>query len=197
MKRLLLALCLIAVPAAAIAFDTTPRPERVRADRVALVRTPLRDGDAFVHDAVRRALERELRARGFDAFDANATFDELARDDAFEADYIVEITAGDADLRDYGGVDVGTRAGAVSLGVVAARVAAEVRVYDGRSLRELGRQSLAKKQTAILPTGVGVGGRAWFAEVALPFVERAQLRSVAAAAAREAAAAVTDVVRGE
>ena len=184
---------MLIVPSAAMAFDGTRR-----AERIAVLRAPdthIRADDAVVSDAVTTSLTRELRRRGFDAFDAERTYDEAMRDGAADADYLIEIVGAGADVRDHAGIGVGGRNAEISLGVVVSRVAAELRVYDGETMELIASEDLSARSTAVLPTGVGVGGRAIFAWVALPLVERAQLRSVARAAARDAASAVTAAVR--
>ncbi|HEX8616252.1 MAG TPA: hypothetical protein VF911_01590 [Thermoanaerobaculia bacterium] len=184
MKRLLLALILVVLPNAAFAFDTT------RATRIGV----LRCDDALQSD-VAAALRNELRARGFDAFDAVRTYDEAVRDGAAVADYYVEIAAGDASTDEYGGLGVGTRHAGVSIGVLVSRVAAELRIYDGETMELVETHALAKRNTALVPTSVGVGGGSIFAYIALPYIERVQVRRVVRAAGRTAAELVAETVR--
>ncbi|HYK02379.1 MAG TPA: hypothetical protein VE974_11530 [Thermoanaerobaculia bacterium] len=184
MKRLLFALLLLVLPSAAFAFDAT------RATRIGV----LRGTDALQMD-VAAALRNELRARGFEAFDAVRTYDEAVRDGAAVADYYVEIAGGDAGSSEYGGIGIGTRHVGVSLGVLVSRVAAEVRIYDGETMELVETHELTKRNTAVVPTSVGIGGASLFAYIALPYIERAQVRRVVRAAGRTAADIVADAVR--
>lgn len=196
MKRLLIALSLLVVPGVALAFDPAPAAFR-DGIRVGILRAPdaeLHRSGEQLHRTIREALRDELKSRGVDAYVDDADFEQVSRDEARGADFYVEIV-GDADTEDYGGVGVGGRHADVSLGVVVSRLAADVYVYEGRSLELVAKESLAKRNTALLPTGVGVGDRNIFAWVALPFIERAQARRVARAVAVDMAARVTDAVR--
>lgn len=191
MKRLLIAFLLIAVPGMAMALDRTPEPLRI-----GILRAP--EGARFayaedLHRIIRESLRDELRSRGADAWLAEVTFDDLGRDAEPAADYYVELT-GDAWTDDRGGIGVGGRHADIGLGVLVSGVAADIFVYDGRSLEMVARDSVARRNKALLPTGVGVGGRSLFAWIALPF-ERAQERRVARALAGEIAARVLAAVR--
>jgi len=196
MKRLLLVLCLVAMAGTAHAFDAARRPERIavlRADTESL-----RGDEPVIERAVRETLIRELRSRGFDAYDADRTYEEAVADGAADAHYVIEILGSNADAIDYGGVDINGRSGGVSLAIVSSRVAAQIIVYDAETMEPIAKSELAKKNTALLPTGVGGGaGNAVFFWVATPFLERAQVRSVARAAARDAATFVTSTIRAQ
>lgn len=190
MKRFALAFLLL-FPVAAYAFDKTlPTP------RIGVLRQPaamLHDGDAMVSDAVLRYVTEELRGRGLDAYDAGVTYDEAIDRNYGDADYLIEIAA-DADGRDYGGMGVGGRAGGVGLGLLVARIAAEVRIYDGRTFQLIDRQTLHHKNRSLLPTSISLGGRAAWIGVAIPIAQTVQFRNVARAAARGAATFVTATV---
>jgi hypothetical protein len=188
----LLALTLVATPLAA--FDATPAKPRI-----GIVRAPGTfrfERGAYIQDAVRNALRDELRRHGYDAFTAESTLEQMSRFEDRSADILIEIV-GESDVDDYGGIGVGGRHADVSLGVLVSRVAADVNIYDGRTLELIATDSLTKRSTAVVPTSIGIGDRHLFAVIALPFIERAQVRSVARAAAREMATRVTEVVRGE
>ena len=192
MKRLPVAicmvLCILLMPAAAHAFDT----ERGAA-RIGLLRG-VDDTQQYVIDTLRH----ELRGRGFDAFDAELEYDDVAVEDhSHLADYFVEVVGGHADVSEHGGIGIDTRRGGVSLGILVSRVAGEVRVYDARTMELVSSHELRRKNTAIVPTSVGVGGGALYAVIALPFIERAQYRSAARAAARDAATHVTATIRAD
>lgn len=192
MKRLTLALCLLLVAGAAHAFDPAPAPVRI-----GLLRAP----DAFyyenaehVHRALTASLRNELRARGFEMVMVDWTYDDLPRDAQPVADFYVEI-AGDSRTEDRGGVGVGGRHASVSLGMLVSDVAADVFVYDAFTLERLAHESMSKRDKAFVPTSIGVGGDHLFAWIATPFIERAQVRSVAKQLARDIAGRVDAVVR--
>lgn len=194
MKRLILTLSLLLVAGAAHAFDPSSSDQPVR---IGILRAPgayYYENAEYVHRAVTAALRDELRTRGFDAVMLDVTFDDLSPDDRPDADYLVEI-AGDSRTEDRGGVGVAGRHAAISLGRVVSDVAADVFVYDGATLEMLRRESMSKRDSAFVPTSVGLGGSHLFAWIATPFIERAQVRSVARRLARDIAAQVDDVVR--
>jgi hypothetical protein len=186
MKRLLLALCLLSMATTTFAFDSTKRVERIGVLR------GVSGGPLMMADALRR----ELRSRGFDAFDVERSFEEVNEDPSDIADYYVEIV-GVPYTADYGGIGVSGRHAAVDVGVVVSRVAAELRVYDGTTMELLATENLSKRSTALLPTGVAVGGGAIYTYLAFPFIERVQQRNVARAAARDAASIVIAALRAQ
>ena len=175
---------LLAPTGVAFAFDDT-RPTL----RVGVLR-----GVHDMQDDVAAAMRNELRARGIDAFDAVRTYDEAIRDGVPVADFYVEIMSAEASTEDHGGIGVGTRNAEVSVGVLVSRVVAEIRVYDS-NMALLESRDLRKRNTAVVPTSVGFGGRSLFAYIALPFIERAQVRQVVKAAGRAAAVEVLVAVR--
>lgn len=195
MKRLLLGVCLLSIAGAAHAFD--PSPDRPRVGVLRAHESFELEHEVTIRKAFHQALHAELRARGFEVFDVDLPFDELAMDPDRDADWYVEIIPARGETVDYGGVGVGGRHADVTLGLLVARIAAEVNVYRGRTLELVATESLKKKNTALVPTSVGFGTRSLFAAIALPFVERAQARGVARSAARDLAARVATVVRGE
>lgn len=197
MKRLVYAftgaLSLVLLAGAAHAFDPTPGRPRIGVLRAH--ETFAYERESLIQKTFHEALYAELRERGFEVYEVEATFDELSLDPDRDADWYIEVVPATADTVDYGGVGVATRHTDVTLGVLVSRVAAEAHVYRGRTLERVASESLAKKNTAVVPTSVGVGTRSVFAAIALPFIERAQVRGVARSAARELAARVTKVVR--
>jgi hypothetical protein len=199
MKRLAAALLLFLVPGVAFAFDTNRRPADEKHVRIGILHADVqyeRGRESSVQELVLRSLRTELRERGFDAFDAEMTYDDAQRREA-DADYLVEVIGGESYSDDYGGVGIGDRNADVTLAVIASRVAGQLRIYDAHTMELLATKSIARRSTAILPTSVGLGGREVYAVVALPFVQWAQSRRVAHAAAHEAAALVASTVRGE
>lgn len=187
MKGLVLAAALLlALPLHA--FDAGKK-----ADRIGLLRIA-EGGD--VGDAIIDSLRVELRKAGFDAYTVPATRDELREGAGADADFYVEV-AGESSTTPHGEVAVATRHVDVSVAVVVSRLAAELRIYDGATLELIGTHELNRKSTAVLPTSVGVGGRAFYAAVALPFARWAQTRRAMRSAAREAAQVVTAAVNVE
>ena len=176
MKRLAV-LCVLALPL----FGLT-RPVS-RGDRIGV----LRSSEQAIAKAIESDLRDALHDRGFHAFDARATFDDMQRGGAPAADYYVEVVSSDAAGHAVGGVGTAVGAVAVEAGVVVSHVAAELRVYDGRTLAEINRFALRQKSTAVVPTGLGVGSRPFWAFVTLPFVRYGQYRSAAREIARQAA----------
>lgn len=185
-KRLLLIALLL--PGTAFAFDRAPGKDRIGI---------LHGGgqpDSYVQRCVLDSLRDELRHRGFDVYFEKASFDDLSFDPDRDADYYIDVV-GDGETENYGGIGIGGRHGDISIGVLASHVAAEVRVYEGRTLQLLATKSLSRQSTTIVPTSIGVGGYDLFAVFAVPFFERAQVRHVARAAAKQMAENVTTAVR--
>lgn len=139
-----------------------------------------------VAKTVQADLRDELRALGFDAFDARVTFDE-ARRNGVNADYFVEILSSHDMNHPVGGGAVAGSNVAVEVALVVGRVAAAVRVYDGHTLQRIDEFDLEKSNAALLPTGVGIGGRSVWAFLAIPFIQYGEYRTAAHEVARRAA----------
>lgn len=169
------------------AFD--PRPRSLTVAVVASDAHFDADGRA-VRNTVAAELVSQLRQRGFDAFE----LEEAIRGDAH---FVVEIVGGDPSTTEYGSVGVNNGGGGLALGVLVARVAAEVRVYDGNTLELLSSDHLVRRSSGIVPTGLGIESGPLFAFVALPFIERAKLRRVARAAARDATSGVVATINAQ
>lgn len=196
MKRVLIsvALCL-AVPASAFAIDVSLK----RGARVGVLATSERhsyDTERRVADAVQNYLRDELTARGFDAFRAGGTYDELRRDDRANADYYVEIVSSHGDSNLMGAVGVGGGPIAAEIGVVVAHLAAEMRLYDGKTLELIDRFDLRERRTMVAPTGIGIERVPFVGWIALPLVQRAQYRAAAHDVARDAADRIAAGARG-
>ena len=171
----------------ALAFDTNRHTATVA------VLEPQGAVDPLVLDYLRQ----ELRSRGLEAVDAGMTYDDALEARATRADYYVEVIGTEGSTDDYGGVGISTGHADVALGVLVSRLAAEVRVYDADTMELVASENFSKRNTALLPTAVGAGSRSVWAMVALPFVERAQYRSVARAVARDAAAHVASSLNAQ
>jgi tetratricopeptide (TPR) repeat protein len=139
-------------------------------------------GTAYAASLVRNYLRRELEKRGFDAFDVPGTVADLQDRGGPEADYYVELV-GDGDSEPYGGIGIGDRHAGVDIAVVVSRVAASVSLYDGRTLEQLDTFDLQRRNTTVLPTSIGVGGRHVGLWIAVPFVQWGRYKSAARAVA--------------
>jgi hypothetical protein len=192
MKRLVLAVIVFSMAVPAMAF----RPTLHRGERVGVLRPLTFDGrDGDVANAVTRSLQRELRARGIDAVDAGITFDDLQREQRIDADYFVEVVSSDADGGPFGGIGVGGDHVGVDISVIVSRVAAQLRLYDGRTLQLIDTYDMQRSAKAVMPTAIGVGGRHVGLWVALPFVHYARYRAAARAVAADAATAIVAETR--
>jgi hypothetical protein len=184
MRRVAL-LALIALPV----FGLTPLE---RGNRIGVLQ--MADDFAGPERVVARTigvdLTTELTARGFNAFQAKATYEDAQRGGAPGADYYVEVVSSRTAQRQTAGIGAGVGPVGVEVGVVVAHVAAEVRLYDGRTFALLETYDLRQRNTAVAPTAVGLGTRSVWASVMLPFVQYGQYRSAAHAVAREAAARI-------
>src|SRR5712691_3723360 len=131
-RRLILILGFaMAVPA--FALTRVPRP----GDRIGVLRMSDRHSygaEQTVAGTIQSDLRKELRALGFDAFDAGVTYDAMLRSGPGNADFYVEVVSGRAAGRPVGGIGAGAGGVAVEVAVVVARVAAEVRLYEARTL---------------------------------------------------------------
>ncbi len=187
MRRLVIFLAFVALPA--FAFRQSP-PAGARIGVLRMSDDDAHGAEQTVAWTVQKELRGELRTLGFDAFDARTTYDDLARGSAPDADFYVEIVSSHAVSQPVGAAGIGSNAVGVDMAVVVSRVAAEVRIYDGKTLGLLNRYDLQQNRTAVVPTAVGFGGRFFWARIPLPFIEYAQVRSAAREVAREAAARI-------
>jgi hypothetical protein len=196
MKRLLVVLLVFLVPGVALAFDTN-RHASPSALRIAILRedADTSPNERMVHEKVVRYLTNELKSRGFDAYETDWTVDDAANATNVDVDYYVDVISAGADADAAGGVDIGGRDGEVTIGVIVSHVAAELRVYDAHTMDVVASETIRKRNAAIRPTSIGFGGGDVFAWIAIPLFERAQFRSAAKAAAKDAAGIVVDAVR--
>ncbi|HJQ40246.1 MAG TPA: hypothetical protein VKB93_24135 [Thermoanaerobaculia bacterium] len=201
MKRVLLAAALLLVSGAAFAFDTKGRAGapvlHSSTPRIGVLRVSSEYGrtESSVANMVVRSLLNELRKRGLDAYDARLTYEEIADGRGEDADYYVEIVGAGGDAGSLGGLGIGTYDVGVSVDYVVSRVAAELRVYDGRTGDVVVSETLSKRKRAVMPTSVYLGGSRLFAAIAVPFVQNAQFRSMSRAAGRDAAQLVVEAIR--
>ncbi|HEV7922459.1 MAG TPA: hypothetical protein VGR02_16875 [Thermoanaerobaculia bacterium] len=190
MRRVLItALLLLAWASAAPAFH---EDGRLRIGILAM-RGQLAPEDADLASLVGRNLRAELRRKGFDAFVTDRTMENARPEDA---DYYVELmpSSGTGDYP-IGDVEIGSRNVAGGVTVVLSRVAAEVRLYDGRTLEQVASYDLRQTKVMPVPSWISVGGRNFYTVLGLPFVQYAQYRRAAGAVARDAAARIAGDAR--
>ena len=190
-RSLLLALAaLLALPV--FAFDPAPR----RGDRIGILHSVYdrEEGNTYAASLVRSYLRRELEKRGFETFDVRGSVDDLVRDGGSDADFYVELT-GEGESSPYGGVGVGDRHVGVDIAVVGSRVAATVNLFDGRTLEQLDSFDLQRRNTTVMPTSIGLGGRHVGLWIAVPFVQWGRYRSAARAVAVDAAESIIETAR--
>ena len=195
MKRFLIAAVCVAMAGSVFAINV----EVKRGDRIAVLAMPSRytlSDERRAGEAVQEFLRDELAARGFDAYRVEQTYDSLARDDRANADFYVEISAAEGNSRMEGIGGVGTRNVFVDFGVLISRVAAEMRLYDGRTLELIDRFDLKEHHTSIAPAAIGVARIPIFGAIVLPTVRRAQIRSAAHDVATKAAERIASGVHG-
>ena len=192
MRRTVFAVVLLAA-ATASAINTDSHPIRI-----ALLAGPDQWADrrdAQTADLMRNQLRGELRELGYDAFLTGDRVFDLGHPDTPQADYYLDVT-GAADGHPVGavGFPVGRHAGA-EIGVIVSRVAASVNVYDGRTLDLIHTIDLQKRKTSIAPTAIALGGRWFWAGLALPIVEWSQYRAAVRGAAHDAALQLDEALR--
>jgi hypothetical protein len=191
MRRLALFAVAIAVAYPAFSFN----PSRHTGTRVALLQEPIVHGGEYedrIAANVRHQLVRELRDRGFDAYDARISYADLRREPRADADLYVEILPGDNYAYPTGGVGVRTSNVAVDVGIIVARVAADLRIYDGRTLDLVAKRHLRHENVTVVPTAVGAGTYRMSVWFALPVVQYLRYRSAVADVVREAATIIAD-----
>jgi hypothetical protein len=196
MRRVLSFLAIaIAVAAPAFSFDTTRRAGS--AQRITLLQASIDNGydEGRVAARVRQQLVRELRERGFDAVDGRYSYDDLVRGGRTDSDLYVEITPSSESVTQAGGVGVGNRHVSVDLAVLVAHAAAELRVYDGRTLNLITKRSLHRNNVTVVPTAVGAGTHRAAVWIALPFVEYVRYRAAVGAVVDDAAAEIAGITR--
>lgn len=181
MRRLSLVLAVLLVSllaANAFAIDTQRRAVRIGI---------LAPADSRTAELVRGAIRNALRHRGFDAFDARDTGD--------AADYFVDLLASRGDARPVAGVAVPIAASVgVEWEILVDRIAADVRLYDGRTMDEIRTFDLRRRTASVAPSAVFVSRNIW-AAVALPVFEWTAHRGVVRELGEEAAARIADELR--
>lgn len=188
MKRaaLLLALFAIAVPS----FALKGTPDGRRPMRVGVLHT----GDGWAdgnYDRAASAIEHEIVAqfheRGINAWETHRTLKDAFQDNVEPADLYVEVSGGDGRQREIGGLDISGPHVATTLGVIISKAAAEVRVYDGRTLDLVDRFELSKRKTAVVPTSFGLRDGPIIGFAIVPVFQHLQYRAAVRDVAKEAA----------
>lgn len=190
MKRLALSLLIVLTAASAFALDTAKRGNRIG---VLVTRDRYEKGaEAAMAASIGKYLCEELQKAGFDAFLTNVTYDDLSRNVTTAADYYVEVASSDTSGGAPGGVGVGSGPVAVDISVVVAHVAAEVRLYDGRSLELIRSFELHQSKKGIAPTSISIGGGGIWGWFSIPITEVVQFRRAARSIAKDAATQVAE-----
>ena len=190
MKRAVLALLLVTAATSALAFDSAKRGNRIG---VLITSERYAQGPERAMAAeIGKYLRDELQKGGFDAFLMNVTYDQLSRNATEAADYYVEVTSSESSSGAKGGVGVDAGPVGVDISLVVAHVAAEVRLYDGRSLELIRRFELHQSKKGIAPTSIGIGGGNIFGWIAIPIADLVQFRRAAHAVAKDAATQVAE-----
>lgn len=175
MKRFAFAVILFLVassPLAAVDFGM------VAGDRIAVL-VVQEDGARLTHDdlgeLIGRVTARRLEKEGFATVLLPRSADELVADglkDAVGAAWILEIAWSDGRARTWGGIAGGTEGVGAEVGVVTAHLAAEIRLYDARTLEMVDRFEVDSRATTPALTGIGVGGRWSWLWASLPWGNR-------------------------
>ena len=195
MKQFLIAIATTAMAASAMAIHVDAK----HGDRIGVLMVSQQAApstDIRIAESVLNYLRDELEVRGFDAFRLQTTYDELRRDDRPVASYYIEIVSSHAEATAQGGIGVATGPVATEIGMIVGRVAAEMRVYDGRTLELVDRIDLSQSHTTVAPTGIGIRGLPIFAWIAVPIAQRTQIRAATHAVARQAADRIASGVAG-
>lgn len=196
MKRLLIAIACTALAASAMAINVDAKHgDRVGVLMVSEHNVPVTD--VRIAESVLNYLRDELAARGFDAFRVETTYDMLRREDRPVARYYVEIASSHGEATAQGGVGTAVGPVAAEVGIVVGRVAAEMRVYDGRTLDLIDSFDLAQSHMTVAPTGVGIRGLPIFAWIAVPIVQHTQIRAATHAVAKQAADRISSGIHGQ
>jgi len=195
MKRLSTLLLLLVAATSALALDTTKR-----GNRIGVLTAPARyeaGPESALSASIGKYLRQELQKSGFDAFQTNVTYDQLSRDATTNADYYIEVTSSDSTGGSPGGIGIGTANVGVDISVVVAHVAAEVRLYDGRTLELIRRFELNQSKKGFAPTSISIGAPGLFGFIAIPITEIVQFRRAAHQIARDASSQVAEYRQGD
>ncbi len=187
MKRAAFVLALLAIAIPSFALKGTPDGKRPM--RIGILHT----GDEWAdlkYDSAAVAIEHEialqLHERGLDAWETHRTLKDAFQDNVEPADIYVEVSGGEARLREIGGLDISGPHVATTLGVIISKAAAEVRVYDGRTLDLIDRFELSQRKTALVPTSFGLREGPIIGFTVVPIFQHLQYRAAVRDVAKEA-----------
>jgi hypothetical protein len=196
MKRLLPIVALsLAIVQPALAFDPTPREA---GNRITLLQGPTYHGGEYEERAaarIRKQLVSELRERGYDAIDGEMSYDDAVRGGRRDSGLYIEIAPDSATTDSAAIARVDLPHASVDLAVLVSRVAAELRVYDARSLNLIVKRNLHRQDVRVVPTGVGTGTYRASVWLALPVFEYARYRAAVNGVVQDAVQEIVGVGR--
>lgn len=184
MRRIIFTVALLTATTAS-AINTATHPIRIAL--LAPANRYLDRRDAQASDLIRSQVQNELRDFGYDVF--------ITSDDRPRADYSVDILGPGGGGYPVAEIGLPLGRGGIDFAVIVSHVAASVNVYDGRTFELLHALDLHKKSTTVAPSAIAIGGRPFWAVIAVPFVEWAQYRSGVRAVAHDAARAIDEALR--
>lgn len=182
---------LLFVAVSSFAFDT----KRTGPLRVGILSLGAERAEERMARAVETSLVRELQKRGYTAEVTKHTLDEQ-RDEKVQYDVLVEVLPSRVHDDAIGGVAAGDRNVGVEVGVVVSEGEAAIRTYDGRSFEQLDEKVIAKTNSTVAPTAIGIGGRHGGLWISLPIFHGSR-NSMAASIADAAAAHIDAIAKGE
>lgn len=193
MKPLAVGMTLMFLAIGVPAFTTDVRQPRI----VVLASSPNGNLDAGTCDLTRRYVCDELRRLGVDARTSETDYESLGRGRENDADYYVEIADAARGAAPLATVSVATSPStAVGVSDVVASAAAVIRLYDARTLAEIGRYRLSGSGGGVVPLAVGATRHNFLMALLVgPIVQHAYARDAVRAIARDAAVRITDDIR--
>ena len=184
MRRIIFAIALLTATAAP-AINTATRPIRIAL--LAPANRYVDHGDAQASVLIRSQVESELQDLGYDVF--------ITQDDRPRADYSVDILGPGGGGYPVAEMGLPIGRGGIDFAVIVSHVAASVNLYDGNTGELLRTLDLHKRSTSVGPSAIAIGGRPFWAVIALPLVEWAQYRSGVRAVAHDAARQIDEALR--
>ncbi len=187
-RLVLFALVLCATIPSAFAFDGDRSSFLIRSSTASELRE-----SAATRSRLTRALQAELARAGFDV-----NIDDVKRGARRSRifDYIIEVGISDSARTPLGGVSGGTRIGSVGVAtevsMVRSEVAAEFRLYDGKTEELIDTFELSAEASAPALTGLGVGDPYGFVFINIPWFSRGPSREATRRLAREAVEVIAD-----
>jgi hypothetical protein len=167
MRRPLLLLLVLAVAPSLYAIEPSTAP--VKGDRVGVLPIDARYSTLRgVSSLLPKYIAQEMRRAGFDAHVLRRDRDEIDSKTGRD-DFYVEVVEAESEGDGFGGIGaVSSNGVGVEVDVVAAHVAAEVRLYDAE-MQLIDTYELAASAVSPTISGIGVGGRDGFLFLSLPW----------------------------